>query len=261
MTISPFASDDWFAVGGSEGLPPGAVMPATILGKELVVWRDRQGEAHAWPNRCAHRGMRLSMGFVDDDGLACRYHGWRYGAEGRCVRVPAHPGFEPPETFCVAPYASAEHCGMIWASTDAPRDATPSLPDPDALAGTVHFCRSLAVDVAPGRVVELAGRALFPPFGAHSAGEGNADVAHSANAPMSGVVTVDADFETGRETLIVAIQPAASDHTQVHVAVAAEVPDDQVATLRRHYTAWCRRWRWFVENDGVETTSRSALAG
>ena len=43
MTTSTFASDGWYAIGGSDELAPGAVMPATILDRELVVWRDSGG--------------------------------------------------------------------------------------------------------------------------------------------------------------------------------------------------------------------------
>lgn len=262
-------------------------MPATILDKELVVWRDRRGDSHAWPNRCVHRGMRLSLGFVDGERLACRYHGWRYGAGGRCVHVPAHPELEPPETFCFTPYASAERYGLIWASTDAARDAAPRLPALDAAATPIHFCRSLAVDAAPGWIVDMACRALFPPLGLQSIGAdrrrtptdqvktgdgggyrcswstdtGDMRVDYTPKVLASGVVTVDADFEAGRESLILAVQPVTANHAQVHIGVAAAIPDGEAASLRRHYAAWCRRWRWFLENDDAETTSWRALAG
>ena len=80
-----------------------APLAATLLGEALVLWRDATGAVHAWSDRCPHRGARLSMGRVlreaDAAGgarLECPYHGWRFAAGGRCERIPALPGFEPP---------------------------------------------------------------------------------------------------------------------------------------------------------------------
>ena len=260
MATTALEPDNWYAVGGSQGLPIGSVMPATILGKELVVWRDGGGAVHAWDNRCVHRGMRLSLGFVDGDMLACRYHGWRYGAGGGCARIPAHPDLEPPDTYCVTPYASAERFGLIWANTDASQNSEARLPDLDGLDSDVHFIRSLAVNVAPERVLESAAKSRFPPFAARDAegptGDERADFRSTQLAP--GTVTIEAKGDAGRETLILAAQPVASDHTQVHVLVAADLSRDDVPAMRRHYAAWCRRWRWNLENDAPETTSGRA---
>ena len=38
--------------------------------------------------RCAHRGTQLSVGWVEDDCIRCRYHGWRYDGSGQCVEQP-----------------------------------------------------------------------------------------------------------------------------------------------------------------------------
>ena len=52
---------------------------------------------------CPHRGMPLSAGRLDGGEVECRYHGWRFAADGRCTAIPslaagqrfdrrAHPG-------------------------------------------------------------------------------------------------------------------------------------------------------------------------
>src|SRR5580700_5238771 len=53
-----------------------------LLDRELVVWRDNSGAAHVWEDRCPHRGMKLSFGFVRGDHIACLYHGWQYNSGG-----------------------------------------------------------------------------------------------------------------------------------------------------------------------------------
>ena len=37
---------------------------ASLLGEDLVLWRDAAGAAHAWADQCPHRGARLSLGRV-----------------------------------------------------------------------------------------------------------------------------------------------------------------------------------------------------
>ncbi|MGB1508948.1 MAG: Rieske (2Fe-2S) protein, partial [Paracoccaceae bacterium] len=51
-------------VGFSDTLSNARVMRAFVNGKDVVVWRSTSGKLSAWENRCPHRGMRLSHGFV-----------------------------------------------------------------------------------------------------------------------------------------------------------------------------------------------------
>ena len=56
-----------------------------LLGEAVVLWRDSRGEPHALNDVCVHRGTALSLGRAIDDQPMCRYHGWRYGTDGRCT--------------------------------------------------------------------------------------------------------------------------------------------------------------------------------
>lgn len=61
---------------------------ADLLGEPLVVWRRADGTPRVMSDLCVHRGTALSLGWVKGDELVCAYHGWRYGADGRCVAIP-----------------------------------------------------------------------------------------------------------------------------------------------------------------------------
>ncbi|MEX0339316.1 MAG: Rieske 2Fe-2S domain-containing protein [Arenibacterium sp.] len=100
----------------SRDLPNNRVMRAEVDGVDLAVWRNSKGELAAWNNRCPHRGMRLSHGFVRGDRLACLYHGWQYGRDGKCAYIPAHPDLDPPETIGARSYSAIENQGVIWGS-------------------------------------------------------------------------------------------------------------------------------------------------
>lgn len=104
------------AVALSADVPAGEVHPVILDGVLLAVWRDQNNSVHLWEDRCPHRGMRLSFGFVQNDRLTCLYHGWEYDTDGACKRIPAHPELEPPETLCATTLEVAERWGMIFSN-------------------------------------------------------------------------------------------------------------------------------------------------
>ena len=147
----------WVANGLSQDLPLGVVMAGAWQGAELAIWRSASGRLSAWNDRCPHRGMRLSHGFVRGETLSCIYHGWTYGTDGACSKIPAHPAMVPPAAIKAELYQCVEADGVIWV---APEGVTEALPD---LGGLVAV-RSITVraDVAalarglPGFVCEGA---------------------------------------------------------------------------------------------------------
>jgi phenylpropionate dioxygenase-like ring-hydroxylating dioxygenase large terminal subunit len=73
---------------------------------------------------CPHRGVPLSMGKYDGKGVACAYHGLRFGSDGRCNLIPAQPQEAIPQKLRLRTYPVREFYGLIW---------TCLRPDPDAL--------------------------------------------------------------------------------------------------------------------------------
>ena len=61
------------------------------FGQDIVLWRDSTGAISALEDRCQHRTARLSAGWIDGDALVCGYHGWNYGIDGKCVKIPQQP--------------------------------------------------------------------------------------------------------------------------------------------------------------------------
>jgi len=67
---------------------------AKLLDQPLVLWRSN-GRVAAFYDLCIHRGTPLSLGWVDGGELVCGYHGWRYGSDGSCTRIPSLPPDRP----------------------------------------------------------------------------------------------------------------------------------------------------------------------
>jgi nitrite reductase/ring-hydroxylating ferredoxin subunit len=139
----------WVPIALSRDVPKGMTRAVILKGQELVIWRGEAGTAQVWEDRCPHRGMRLSFGFVRGDTLNCLYHGWQYGAGASCARIPAHPDLAVPPTIKANSYASTETGGMVWVNL-----GEPALP-PVFLAGLPVASLAIMSDI--GTVLRLCG--------------------------------------------------------------------------------------------------------
>lgn len=89
-----------------------------LAGKPIVLFRGTGGAPVALADRCAHRGVPLSLGRVERGRLECGYHGWCYDDSGRCVTVPGLLG-EIPKAHAVERYAALEQDGFVWVGIEA----------------------------------------------------------------------------------------------------------------------------------------------
>lgn len=156
----------WIPIALGRDVPVGVTRAVIVDEREIVIWRGADGVAHVWEDRCPHRGMRLSLGFVRGNALNCLYHGWEYGAGSQCVRIPAHPDLTVPPTIRANAYAATETGGMIWMNTDT-ADAPPALPEMTPVislaieaAATDVLAALGATDTAPLVTLPLAGETL-----------------------------------------------------------------------------------------------------
>ena len=92
------------------------VKAVRLLGEDLVLFKRGERDWGLVSRYCAHRGVDLSYGRLEDGGLRCLYHGWLYGKDGRCLEQPA----EPPhsrffEKVRIASYPCEERNGIVFA--------------------------------------------------------------------------------------------------------------------------------------------------
>ena len=131
----------WYPVAASADAVAGHVVAGRLWGSDLVIWRDANGTINVWPDRCLHRGVRLSLGTNTGAELVCRYHGWRYASvAGSCTYIPAHPDNAPAQSMCTATLPVHEHAGLVWTTLEgAPGSgaaAAVAEPFPPAVDGT-----------------------------------------------------------------------------------------------------------------------------
>ncbi len=107
----------WQPAALSEELPDGGPpLPITLMGEELVLFRDDQNHPGLIGLHCSHRGADLSYGRLEDGGLRCIYHGWLYDRNGRCLEQPGEPaGSTFNEKILHQAYPCQEVGGLILA--------------------------------------------------------------------------------------------------------------------------------------------------
>ena len=83
----------WLPALLAEELPENDCPPVRvkILSERLIAFRDSEGRYGLIDEFCAHRGASLWFGRVEEGGLRCAYHGWKYDVTGQCVEVPSEP--------------------------------------------------------------------------------------------------------------------------------------------------------------------------
>jgi phenylpropionate dioxygenase-like ring-hydroxylating dioxygenase large terminal subunit len=112
--------NQWHVVAYSHDLVAEKLLPVTLLERDLVAWRDRDGVAHVWEDLCVHRGARLSKGFIQDNAVVCPYHGWRYDGSATCILMPAAPQEKPMKKARAIPHHTQEKYGFIWVCIGTP---------------------------------------------------------------------------------------------------------------------------------------------
>jgi len=110
----------------------------TILGEELVVFRDRGGTIGLLELHCPHRGTSLEFGLIDARGIRCCYHGWLFAPDGTILETPGEPADSTLKNRLYhGAYPIHEERGIVFAYMGPP-EQRPSLPNYDSFARPGH---------------------------------------------------------------------------------------------------------------------------
>jgi len=98
------------------------------LGEDLVLFRDKGGRYGLLHLYCSHRNASLEFGVIEEGGIRCCYHGWKYDVDGTLLETPG----EPPTSqirnrVCQGAYPVVELKGLIFAYMGPP-ETMPDFP-------------------------------------------------------------------------------------------------------------------------------------
>lgn len=91
-----------------------------MVEEPLVLTRDRQDHVHCLSNVCTHRGNLVVEGGGVENSLRCRYHGRRFGLDGRFQFMPEFDGVQgfPCEADHLKPMALGSLGPWLFAAID-----------------------------------------------------------------------------------------------------------------------------------------------
>jgi phenylpropionate dioxygenase-like ring-hydroxylating dioxygenase large terminal subunit len=134
----------WQPVCRAEQLKePGSYYSIDLLGRPLVVTRDRSGELHVLSRTCLHRWMEVASGAGQAGTLQCPYHLWTYGLDGQLVGAPQMddvPGFDK-KSLCLPHIRHEVWHGFVFVNLDG--TAPPLAPQ---LAGLDSYLANYDID-------------------------------------------------------------------------------------------------------------------
>ncbi|MEN9831135.1 MAG: Phthalate 4,5-dioxygenase oxygenase subunit [Pseudomonadota bacterium] len=105
------------------------VKAVRLLGQNLVLFKNIQGEFGLLDRDCPHRGADLAYGRNEGDGLRCPFHGWKFDVTGQCLETPAEP---KGSVLCTRikqrNYPVQERSGILFAWMGPEGSSPPPLP-------------------------------------------------------------------------------------------------------------------------------------
>ena len=117
----------WLIAGLSEDHPAPDSNPkrSTILGEDYVLFRDSAGKMGCLRERCCHRGASLCLARVEEGGIRCIYHGWKFDTDGTVLDMPNTTDDRFKSRYRQQAFPVRERGGLIWVYLGPPEEEPP----------------------------------------------------------------------------------------------------------------------------------------
>lgn len=106
----------WHCLGLLREFTDGKPHAVQAFGTKLVVFGGENGKISVLDAYCRHMGGDLSQGSIKGDAVACPFHDWRWGGNGRCTDIP-YSRRVPPLARTRA-WTTLEQDGMLFVWND-----------------------------------------------------------------------------------------------------------------------------------------------
>jgi 3-ketosteroid 9alpha-monooxygenase subunit A len=105
----------WFIVCSAEDVTSEKSTRLFFFGRKMVAFRDSEGKVAVLDAVCPHMGAELGVGgLVDEGGVRCPYHHWRYGPDGKCNHIPYSNAIPPRARVHSYPVQEVNGLIMVW---------------------------------------------------------------------------------------------------------------------------------------------------
>lgn len=142
--MEAYIENKWYLACLNEELDVRNPLPKKMLGRDLVIFRTASGRIGVTEDRCCHRNVNLSLGYVQGERIKCAYHGWEYGTQGKCEHIPSLPvDKEIPSVCAIRTYPVRTDYNAVWVflgdETLAQTVSLPPMPEMDRLPRVYNY--------------------------------------------------------------------------------------------------------------------------
>ena len=121
--------NQWYGILDANEVKDGKLTGVTRCDEKLVLWRKKDGSIACIADKCCHRGASLCKGELNDDSVACPFHGFVHDASGKVVLIPANGKNTPvSDRYKVKSFTAVEKYGVIWLWYGDPAAEKPEIP-------------------------------------------------------------------------------------------------------------------------------------
>jgi len=113
----------WHVLGLAQSYRDGKPHELEIFGTKLVVFEGEDGRITILDGYCPHMGASLGRGTVIGNNVSCPFHGWQWGADGRCAKIPFSSRIPPRAK--VKSWPVMEASGQLFVYNDPEGNAPP----------------------------------------------------------------------------------------------------------------------------------------
>lgn len=110
-----YIKNQWYLACIVEELDKRNIVSRKICNENLLIFRTDKTKIAVIEDRCCHRNVQLSLGYIHGTNIKCGYHGWEYDENGKCIHIPSlEKNKRIPNSACVKKYHFTIKYKCVW---------------------------------------------------------------------------------------------------------------------------------------------------
>lgn len=110
-----FLKNNWYIACLLDELNKKNIVSKKICNENILIFKNNKNQIAVIEDRCCHRNVQLSLGYIHGENIKCGYHGWEYNGDGKCVHIPSLDlNSRIPNSACLKKYYFTIKYKCVW---------------------------------------------------------------------------------------------------------------------------------------------------